>query len=164
MIRHGHINLVPCWVLIYFWYLTLLCLLESGLLLIRDGVLPLQHLFEQQQIPEVKNCNNKGIVAIYACTFTCGHSFTVLSARAILISFSSVSPTLLSLYYYYLIIIIIVIKIMAAAAAVSFSRSRKLKVKWTNQMSNDVLECKRRAQELQWATKVLRHLVVKFNF
>ena len=37
---------------------------------------------------------------------------------------------------------------MAAAAAVSFSRSRKPKVKWTNQMSNDVLECKRRAQEL----------------
>ena len=34
------------------------------------------------------------------------------------------------------------------AAAVSFSRSRKPKVKWTNQMNNDVLECKRRAQEL----------------
>ena len=33
-------------------------------------------------------------------------------------------------------------------AAVSFSRSRKPKVKWTNQMNNDVLECKRRAQEL----------------
>ena len=30
----------------------------------------------------------------------------------------------------------------------SFSRSRKPKVKWTNQMNNDVLECKRRAQEL----------------
>ena len=34
------------------------------------------------------------------------------------------------------------------AAAVSFSRSRKPKVKWTNQMNNDVLEYKRRAQEL----------------
>ena len=34
------------------------------------------------------------------------------------------------------------------AAAVSFSRSRKPKVKWTNQMNNDVLECKRRVQEL----------------
>ena len=34
------------------------------------------------------------------------------------------------------------------AAAVSFSRSRKPTVKWTNQMNNDVLECKRRAQEL----------------
>ena len=33
-------------------------------------------------------------------------------------------------------------------AAVSFSRSRKPKVKWTNQMNNDVLECKIRAQEL----------------
>ena len=30
----------------------------------------------------------------------------------------------------------------------SLSRSRKPKVKWTNQMNNDVLECKRRAQEL----------------
>ena len=30
----------------------------------------------------------------------------------------------------------------------SFSRSRKPKMKWTNQMNNDVLECKRRAQEL----------------
>ena len=28
----------------------------------------------------------------------------------------------------------------AMAAAVSFSRSRKPKVKWTNQMNNDVLE------------------------
>lgn len=36
----------------------------------------------------------------------------------------------------------------AMAAAVSFSCSRKPKVKWTNQMNNDVLECKRRAQEL----------------
>ena len=34
------------------------------------------------------------------------------------------------------------------AAAVSFSRSRKPKVKRTSQMNNDVLECKRRAQEL----------------
>ena len=30
----------------------------------------------------------------------------------------------------------------------SFSCSRKPKVKWTNQMNNDVLECKRRVQEL----------------
>ena len=30
----------------------------------------------------------------------------------------------------------------------SFGRFRKPKVKWTNQMNNDVLECKRRAQEL----------------
>ncbi|PFX13067.1 hypothetical protein AWC38_SpisGene22884 [Stylophora pistillata] len=36
----------------------------------------------------------------------------------------------------------------AMAAAMPFSRSRKRKVKWTNQMNNDVLECKRRAQEL----------------
>ena len=36
----------------------------------------------------------------------------------------------------------------AAAAAVSFSRSRKPRVNWKNQMNNDVLECKRRAQEL----------------
>ena len=44
--------------------------------------------------------------------------------------------------------ITIIIIIEAMAVAVSFSRSRKLKVKWTNQMNNDVLECKRRAQEL----------------
>ena len=37
---------------------------------------------------------------------------------------------------------------MAAAGAVSFSRSRKLKVNWTSQMNNDVLECEKRAQEL----------------
>ena len=32
--------------------------------------------------------------------------------------------------------------------AVSSSRFKKLKVKWTNQMNSDVLECKRRTQEL----------------
>ena len=37
---------------------------------------------------------------------------------------------------------------IAMAAAVSFSCSRKPKLKWTNQMNNDLLECKRQAQEL----------------
>jgi len=51
------------------------------------------------------------IVAIYACAFTCGRSFTVLSFRDDLISFGVFlvfSPTLLSLYYFYLIINLLV--------------------------------------------------------
>ena len=55
---------------------------------------------------------------------------------------------LLLLFLLLILLLLLLLIITAMVAAVSLSRYRKPKVKWTNQMNNDVLEGKRRAQEL----------------
>ena len=47
-----------------------------------------------------------------------------------------------------IIIIIIIIMIPLGRLAAMSSQARKPKVKWTEQMNKDVLECKKKAQEL----------------
>ena len=50
--------------------------------------------------------------------------------------------------YRLIIIIIIIIMIPLGRLAAMSSQARKPKVKWTEQMNKDVLECKKKAQEL----------------